>query len=144
MARKAEEAEAKQIAEGGAIRKNEIDEDDAEAVAKRKKEEEKEKKKEKKKLKKAFTFPWYFKVIAYLLSASFAGVSLFFIVVKGIVLGDEAVGQWLSSIATSFISSVVLTQPVQVTIKHISSFVSGCFDSQIKNIISRPSLSRSF
>jgi hypothetical protein len=116
MARKAKEAEEKRIAEGGNPRTKEVDSDDEEAVARKKKEDEKDKKKEKKKVKKAFSFPWYFKVIAYLLSAAFAGVSLFFIVIKGIALGDEAVGQWLSSIATSFISSVVLTQPVQVKI----------------------------
>ena len=83
---------------------------------KREEEEEEEQKKMllKKKKKKSTQFPWWFKIIAYILSLFIAGVSLFFIVIKGISLGDQKVAQWLTSLLSSFISSVLLTQPIQV------------------------------
>ena len=61
-------------------------------------------------------FPWWFKIFAYLLSFIFAGVSLFFVVIKGIEFGDEKVTKWLTSLIISFFSSVLLTQPLQVLI----------------------------
>jgi hypothetical protein len=88
-----------------------------EEASRKKKEEALKRKEEKKKMNPAgFTFPWWCKPLAYIMSFSIAGVSFFFIVIKGIALGDEAVGQWLSSIVTSFISGVCLTQPIQVII----------------------------
>ena len=51
-----------------------------------------------------------------MLSLIFAGVSLFFIIIKGISLGDEKVAKWLTSLVSSFISSVLLTQPIQAFI----------------------------
>jgi len=62
-----------------------------------------------------FRFPWWFKIIAYLLSFAFAGVSLFFVVIKGIEFGQEKVTKWLTSLIISFLTSVLLTQPLQVT-----------------------------
>ena len=38
-----------------------------------------------------FKFPWWFKFIAYLISFSFAGVSLFFVILKGIKFGNDKV-----------------------------------------------------
>jgi polycystin 1L2 len=67
-----------------------------------------------KKKKREFKFPWWFKIIAYILSFSFAGVSLFFVVIKGIEFGQDKVTKWLSSLIISFLSSVLLTQPLQV------------------------------
>jgi len=71
-------------------------------------------KENKSKTKKQFKFPWWFKIIAYILSFTFAGVSLFFVVIKGIEFGQDKVTKWLSSIIVSFFSSVLLTQPLQV------------------------------
>ena len=59
-------------------------------------------------------FPWWFKIFAYLLSMIFAGVSLFFVIIKGIEFGDEKVTKWLTSLIISFLSSILLTQPLQV------------------------------
>ena len=61
-----------------------------------------------------FSFPWWFKFVAYFISFVFASVSLFFVVVKGIEFGEVKVTKWLTSIMVSFASSVVLMQPLQV------------------------------
>lgn len=74
-------------------------------------------KKKKELTKKSLQFPWWCKIIAYMLSFIFAFVSLFFIVIKGISLGDIKVSKWLTSLLSSFISSVLLTQPIQVNLK---------------------------
>ena len=72
--------------------------------------------KENKKNKKSFEikFPWWFKIFAYMISFSFAGVSLFFVIIKGIEFGDEKVAKWLTSLIISFLTSILLTQPLQV------------------------------
>ena len=70
--------------------------------------------KDKKKKKGEFKFPWWFKIFAYVLSFAFAGVSLFFVIVKGIEFGDEKVQKWLTSLIISFFTSLLLTQPLQV------------------------------
>ena len=61
-------------------------------------------------------FPWWFKIFAYLLSMVFAGVSLFFVIIKGIEFGDEKATKWLTSLIISFLSSILLTQPLQVNL----------------------------
>jgi polycystin 1L2 len=71
--------------------------------------------KEKKKSKKGeLKFPWWFKIFAYILSFAFASVSLFFIIVQGITFGDDKVSKWLTSLVISFLTSIFLTQPLQV------------------------------
>ena len=70
---------------------------------------------DKRKKKGELKFPWWFKIFAYLLSFAFAGVSLFFVIVKGIEFGDEKVQKWLTSLLISFFTSLLLTQPIQVT-----------------------------
>jgi hypothetical protein len=71
--------------------------------------------KEKKKNKKGeLKFPWWFKIFAYILSFAFASVSLFFIIVQGITFGDDKVSKWLTSLLISFLTSIFLTQPLQV------------------------------
>ena len=72
---------------------------------------------EKTKTKKLFElkFPWWFKIIAYGLSFILACVCLFFVIMKGIVFGDDKVKKWITSVLISFLSSVLLTQPFQVT-----------------------------
>jgi ABC-type arginine/histidine transport system permease subunit len=61
-------------------------------------------------------FPWWCKIFAYTLSFAFAGVSLFFVIVKGIEFGDEKVQKWLTSLMISFFTSLLLTQPLQVSL----------------------------
>jgi hypothetical protein len=63
---------------------------------------------------KQFTFPWWFKIIAYALSLAIVGVSMFFIIIKGILFGDEKVGKWLTSFLVSVLASAFVTQPLQV------------------------------
>ena len=70
--------------------------------------------KDQKKKKSELKFPWWCKIFAYLLSFSFATVSLFFVIIKGIEFGDEKVQKWLTSMLISFLSSLLLTQPIQV------------------------------
>lgn len=69
-----------------------------------------------KRSKKNFKLPWWFKIIAYCLALVLSGVSMFFIIVKGIQFGDEKVGKWLTSFVTSIFSSFLLTQPLQVSL----------------------------
>lgn len=58
--------------------------------------------------------PWWFKIIAYILSVSISIVSVVFIIVKGIEFGDETVQKWLVSFIISVLTSFLLTQPFQV------------------------------
>jgi hypothetical protein len=59
--------------------------------------------------------PWWCLYITYGLCLMLAGVSTFFIIVRGIEFGDEKVQQWLISILTGFVSSILLTQPLKVS-----------------------------
>jgi hypothetical protein len=59
-------------------------------------------------------FPWWFKVFAYLFAFALAAVSLFFVIIKGIVLGNEKVTSWIISLVISFFSSLFLIQPLKV------------------------------
>jgi polycystin 1L2 len=65
-------------------------------------------------VKKSFALPWWCKIIAYILSFIFIGVSIFFIIVQGITFGDEKVQKWLTSFMSSVLSSILLTQPIKV------------------------------
>jgi len=68
-----------------------------------------------KRKKRELKFPWCFKIFAYILSFAFASVCLFFIIVQGITFGDDKVSKWLTSLLISFLTSIFLTQPLQVT-----------------------------
>jgi hypothetical protein len=97
--------------------------------------ESEQEQKDKKKKKSELKFPWWFKIFAYMLSFAFAGVSLFFVIVKGIEFGDEKVQKWLTSLLISFFTSLLVTQPIQVTFFlllfffnfKIKSFFLDCF-----------------
>ncbi len=52
--------------------------------------------------------------MAYGLSLILVGVSIFFIIVRGIEFGDVKTQKWLTSILTGFFSSIFLTQPTKV------------------------------
>ena len=94
--------------------------------------EEKKKEKENSSLRsrlKSFSciLPWWFKIVAYVLSAILARVSLFFIVVKGISFGDEKCQKWLTSFMVSILASFLITQPIQVTCFHQKLFQKAYF-----------------
>ncbi len=63
---------------------------------------------------KKLSFPWWFKIIAYILSYLFMAISLIFIIFRGITFGDEKVTKWITSLLVSFLTSLFLTQPLQV------------------------------
>ncbi len=64
--------------------------------------------------KKPKQLPWWCKIIAYGLSYLFAGISIFFIILKGISFGNDSCTKWLTSVLISLFSSVLITQPIQV------------------------------
>ncbi|GIY80635.1 polycystic kidney disease protein 1-like 2 [Caerostris extrusa] len=47
------------------------------------------------------------------------GASLFFMWAYGIAFGDEKTSKWLSSLVISFISSVLVTQPIKIILMAI-------------------------
>ena len=69
-----------------------------------------------KKNKKPLSFPWWGKIIAYVLSFCFAFVSLFMVWIKGLLLGNDEVTKWVTSLVVSLFSGVLFTQPLQVAI----------------------------
>jgi hypothetical protein len=76
--------------------------------------EENNKIKEKSKLE--LKFPWWFKFVLYVVSFIIASVCLFFIVIKGIVFGNDKSTKWITSVVVSILSSILVTQPLQVLI----------------------------
>ncbi|CAM2704890.1 unnamed protein product [Rotaria socialis] len=64
--------------------------------------------------KQKITLPWWFIFIAYALSFFVVVTSGFFILARGIELGDDKTRKWLTSSITGFFSSILLTQPVKV------------------------------
>ena len=62
------------------------------------------------------TFPWWCLFIAYGVSMLMAVVSIFFIIVRGIEFGDMKCQKWLTSLLSSFFSSVILIQPLKVSV----------------------------
>ncbi len=63
----------------------------------------------------SFALPWWFKIIAYILSFILIVFSIFFIIIQGIKFGDEKVQKWLTSFVVSILSSIFLTQPIKVS-----------------------------
>jgi hypothetical protein len=59
-------------------------------------------------------FPWWIKIIAYLISHSLMIISATLVIIKGIDFGDQICSKWLTSLIFAFISSAFLTQPFQV------------------------------
>ena len=73
-----------------------------------------------------WVFPWWCLFIAYGLSAVMAVVSIFFIIVRGIEFGDLKCQKWLTSLLSSFFSSILVVQPLKV-----SSFGCGAENTSI-------------
>jgi hypothetical protein len=66
--------------------------------------------------KKKFKFPWWFKIIIYLICLMVSCASVFFIIVQGISFGDEKVEKWITTLLISFLSSIFLTQPIKMVL----------------------------
>ncbi|CAF1272127.1 unnamed protein product [Adineta ricciae] len=60
------------------------------------------------------TLPWWFIFIAYGICIVLVGVSIVFICGRGIEFGDLKTGQWLTSIFSGFLSSILLVQPLKI------------------------------
>ena len=60
------------------------------------------------------TLPWWWIFIAYIISFLFVGIAAFATIARSIELGDVKTQKWLASILTSFLSSVLLTEPMKV------------------------------
>jgi hypothetical protein len=67
-----------------------------------------------KKKKREITIPWWSKYFIYAATVIIMIVCLFFIIIKGIEFGDDKVRKWLTSFLLSIVSSILLTQPLQV------------------------------
>lgn len=59
-------------------------------------------------------FPWWCKILAYVMALAMIAGSVFFILVKGIEFGDEKVKKWITSLLLSFVMSIFVTQPLKI------------------------------
>ena len=53
-------------------------------------------------------------VLLYLVTCGLMFISIFFIIARGLEFGEDKARQWLISILTGFVSSILLTQPLKV------------------------------
>ena len=67
-----------------------------------------------KKRKSSWKFPWWCLYLGYILSFIFIGISIFFIIIRGIQFGDLKTQKWLISLIIGFFSSIFFTQPLKV------------------------------
>ena len=58
--------------------------------------------------------PWWWLIIAYIISFLFVLMSAFFTIARSIEFGDTKTQKWLTSIFSSFFSSILLSQPIKV------------------------------
>ena len=63
---------------------------------------------------KRLRFPWWFKIISFLLSYILMAVSVFIVLYKSFEFGDQRVGKWLASTIIGFFCSIILIQPMEV------------------------------
>jgi hypothetical protein len=66
------------------------------------------------KVKSSKTLPWWFIFITYGLCLILVGISILFIIARGIEFGDLKTQKWLISILSGFFSSILLTQPLKI------------------------------
>ena len=69
---------------------------------------------QKKQKRSKLTFPWWFVFLAYSLSILLFGLSIFFIIARGIELKDLETQKWLKSVLIGFFSSICLIEPLKV------------------------------
>jgi polycystin 1L2 len=74
----------------------------------------------KKKKKNRLLFPWWCVFIAYGLSFLLISISIILTIARGIEFGEMKMQKWLASLATGFLSSVLLSQPIKVSFCTIS------------------------
>jgi hypothetical protein len=65
------------------------------------------------------TLPWWCLFIAYGLSFIMIGISILFIIARGIEFGDLKTQKWLTSILSGIFSSILLTQPIKVRFRFL-------------------------
>lgn len=68
----------------------------------------------KKKKKKKFKLPWWFKIIAYILSFCSVGVGFWYCVEAAGIFGEEKSLQWTISFILGIVESIFFTQPIKV------------------------------
>lgn len=66
------------------------------------------------KKRKKILLPWWTKIIGHIICVLIVGGCAFFIYIKGVEFGDAKVGKWLASLIICLLTSIFLTQPVQV------------------------------
>jgi hypothetical protein len=59
-------------------------------------------------------FPWWCIFVAYALSLIMVGMSILFIIARGIEFGDVKTQKWLVSLVIGLFSSILITQPLKV------------------------------
>lgn len=60
--------------------------------------------------------PWGTRIFVHILCNVMILTAAFFIIVKGVDFGDVLVQKWLASLIVTLLTSIVLVQPLQVTI----------------------------
>ena len=68
---------------------------------------------------KKILLPWWSRIIGHILCNLAIIAAAAFIVFEGIQFGDEKVKRWLASLFISFLTSLLLCQPIQVIIFNI-------------------------
>ncbi|XP_033100634.1 polycystic kidney disease protein 1-like 2 [Anneissia japonica] len=68
----------------------------------------------KKKRKERFGFPWWCRIIAWILAILSTAAATVFVVFYGIQLGNEETSEWLASLFFGFFAAIFVTQPIKV------------------------------
>jgi polycystin 1L2 len=68
---------------------------------------------------KKLRFPWWFKIIGYILSFICIIISIFFTIMYGISMGNDSVSKCFSSIIFSLVISILLTGPIKAILTAI-------------------------
>ena len=58
--------------------------------------------------------PWWCKIIAYLLSLVFVCISIFYVIIKAITLGDHKTTKWLITLILGLILENICIAPLKV------------------------------
>ena len=58
--------------------------------------------------------PWWCKIIAYILAFFFTFLSIFFIIVKAVSLGDFKTKKWLITVILGILFENILIEPIEV------------------------------
>ena len=65
---------------------------------------------------KRISFPWWFRIINYIIAFIFVAISIFFIIAKGISLGNDLCNKWLLTVLFSILTSFFVSEPLTVFI----------------------------